>query len=241
MTYGNNKWGKHRVMAGDAQLARHLPPTGPATYAFVRRMLGLYGSVYLKPSHGTGGFGIFRISRRNGAYELRYRTVSRSFASFDKAFGAFARAKMNKRYLAQKDISLLRHRGRPFDVRVMLQRGARREWTVTGIVGRLAGPRKIVTNYHSGGKPMQVAELLASSMSRTEREVCVNRMKSLSLRIGKRMSRSFPRFRAFGIDLGLDRNRKPWIIEVNSKPDKSIFRALADKRMYRTIMRFAKR
>ncbi|OBG74226.1 hypothetical protein A9X05_26130 [Mycobacterium sp. E3298] len=34
---------------------------------------------------------------------------------------------------------------------------------------------------------------------------------------------------------------KPWIIEVNSRPDKSIFNALSDKRMYRKIVSYSRR
>ncbi|MBB6672400.1 YheC/YheD family protein [Cohnella nanjingensis] len=241
MQYGNNKWGKYRALRRDAALARHLPLTRMATNENIRRMLTKNDSVYLKPSHGTGGFGILKLSRRaGGGYDLQYGTKRRSFATLDRAYRAFLQAKQNKRYLVQTGISMLRHLGRPFDLRIMVQRDRASRWEVTGIVGRVAKPRMVVTNYHSGGKPMPVPDLLGPLMSKADQASYVDRLKRLSIRTSAHMSRYFPAYRAFGIDVAVDRKRKPWILEVNSRPDKYIFRALPDKTMFHRIMRYAK-
>jgi hypothetical protein len=105
-------------------------------------------------------------------------------------------------------------------------------------VGRLARPHKVVTNYHSGGRPMPVRELLASFLPKAEQVPYVDQLKALGLRISGHMSGIFPRFRAYGVDMGIDKGLKPWIIEVNTRPDKYIFNALSDKRMFRKIMRY---
>jgi glutathione synthase/RimK-type ligase-like ATP-grasp enzyme len=240
MVYCNNKLGKHRALLTNVKLARHLPPTSLASKVKVRGMLEKYRAVYLKPNKGTGGFGIFKLSRRVNGYRLQNGTSSRSFTTFDGAYSAFTKAMGRKTYLVQKGIPLLHYQGRPFDLRIMVQRSQQRKWEVTGIVGRLARPHKVVTNYHSGGRPMPVHELLAPFMTRTKQAPHINRMKELSLRISRHMSGIFPRFRAYGVDIGIDKELMPWIIEVNTRPDKYIFNALADKRMFRKIMRYAR-
>lgn len=240
MTYWNNKLGKFRALRTDSELARHLPPTRLASKALVNRMLVKYGSVYLKPSHGTGGFGIYKLSRRDKGYRLQKGTRSRSFGNFDGAFAAFAKAAGKKIYLVQKSIPLLRYKDRPFDLRIMVQRNPRGKWEVTGIVGRLASPHKIVTNYHSGGKPMPVRVLLSPFIPKAKQVPYMDRLETLCLRVCTHLNTFFPRFRAFGVDLGIDKKRMPWIIEVNTLPDKFIFNALDDKRMFRKIMRYAR-
>lgn len=238
--YGNNKMGKYRALLRNKALARHLPPTKLATLDNIRGMLQRYSSVYLKPSHGTGGSGIFKLSRTKEGYRLRSGTRSRTFGSLGGAFAAYNRAKAKKIYLVQMGIPLLSYKNRPFDLRIMVQRNPRRAWEATGIVGRLAKPHKIVTNYHSGGKPMPADVLLASAIPAGKRARYRAQLQTLGLRISRHMSGYFPGFRAYGVDVGIDKSLKPWIIEVNSRPDKSIFNALTDKRMYLKIVRYSR-
>jgi len=238
--FWNNKYGKHRIMMKKEELAKHLPPTATATKESVRRMAERHGSVYLKPILGTGGFGIFKLSLENGKFRLQNGTRSRLFGQYEKAYAAFVSSSQKKRYLVQKSIPLMRIKGRPFDLRIMVQRNSRHEWEVTGTVARLALPRKIVTNYHSGGKPMPLWDLLGSHVPKADRPGYEKRLNRLALQASSHVGAYFPRFRAYGVDVGIDEKLRPWIIEVNSKPDKSIFNALPDKQMYRKILRYGR-
>lgn len=238
--HGNNKLGKYRLMRKDRTASRHLPSTALATLQTVRDMLRRYSAVYIKPSHGTGGYGIFKLSRFKGGYQLRHGTRSRVYPTLEQAYAAFNKARANKTYLVQMGIPLLRYKRRPFDLRVMVQRNPKGAWEATGIVGRLARPNKIVTNYHNGGKPMPADTLLSSAVPSARRKGYKGRLEGLALRVSRHLSGYFPRFRAYGVDIGIDRSLKPWIIEVNSRPDRSIFNTLSDKRMYRKIMAYSR-
>jgi glutathione synthase/RimK-type ligase-like ATP-grasp enzyme len=102
MVYWNNKLGKYQALLTNTELARHLPLTNLVTKANVRGMLEKYRAVYLKPNHGTGGFGIFKLSRCDNGYRLQNGTHSRSFETFERAFATFEREKRKKIYLVQK-------------------------------------------------------------------------------------------------------------------------------------------
>ncbi|UKS29580.1 YheC/YheD family protein [Paenibacillus sp. HWE-109] len=238
MVYWNNKLGKYKALLTNEELTRNLPPTILATEANVERMLGKYRVVYLKPSNGTGGYGIFKLSRTEARYRLENGTRFRSFTTFKGTYVAFQKAKRKKAYLVQKGIPLLRYQGLPFDLRIMVQRNQQRKWVVTGIVGRVALPNKVVTNYHSGGRPMPVEKLLSPFMTKKEQLSYVESLKTLGVRISRHMSGIFPNFKSYGVDIGIDKEMKPWIIEVNTRPDKYIFNALSDKRMFRKIQRY---
>ncbi|SFB21972.1 YheC/D like ATP-grasp [Cohnella sp. OV330] len=239
--HGNNKMGKYKLMLKDRATARHLPPTAIASLKAVRTMLGRYAAVYIKPSHGTGGYGIFKMSRFKGGYQLRHGTRSRVYPKLEQAYAAFDKARANRIYLVQMGIPLLQYKRRPFDLRIMVQRNPRGAWEATGIVGRLAMANKIVTNYHNGGKPMPADALLSPAIPAAKRQGYKGRLEGLALRVSRHLSGYFPQFRAYGVDIGIDRSLKPWIIEVNSRPDRSIFNALSDKRMYRKIMAYSRR
>jgi glutathione synthase/RimK-type ligase-like ATP-grasp enzyme len=238
--YRNNKLGKYKALLTNEELALNLPPTIVATETNVAEMLEKYRVVYLKPSNGTGGYGIFKLSRTDTRYRLANGTRHRSFATLKGTYMAFQKAKRKKAYLVQKGIPLLRYQGLPFDLRIMVQRNRQRKWEVTGIVGRLALPNKVVTNYHSGGRPMPVGKLLSPFLLKKEQVSYIESLKALGIMISKHVSGIFPKFNSYGVDIGIDKEMKPWIIEVNTRPDKYIFNALSDKRMFRKIVRYEK-
>ncbi|QGQ94746.1 hypothetical protein EHS13_07550 [Paenibacillus psychroresistens] len=109
---------------------------------------------------------------------------------------------------------------------------------MTGVVGRLARPKKIVTNYHSGGTPLPLEGLLSSHIP-TNKTSYMNEIRDLGVHVSKHMGKYFSKYRSFGVDVAIDSSFKPWILEVNTRPDKHIFNALKDKSMYRKIVRFS--
>ncbi len=241
MVYANTKWGKYCYLNTGERWKPYLPQTQRANRAAVRSMLKRWGAVYLKPNNGTGGHGIMKLTRiGNGWYKLRSGYTTRTYRSFGGVYSALSSQAGRRSYLVQKAIPLLRYKKRPFDLRIMVQRNRKYGWDVTGVIGRLARPKKIVTNYHSGGTPMPAGKLLAPHISGKRRAGYVQELKHLGKGVSEYMSAQYPKFPAFGIDVAIDTNLKPWILEVNTKPDKSLFKTLKNKSMYRRILSYAR-
>ncbi|WP_342592416.1 YheC/YheD family protein [Cohnella thailandensis] len=235
-----SKWLKTKAILKDPAVRGLVPETRRMNEKSLREMLDRYKMVYIKPETGTYGNGVMRVEQGNGFYSYQADERKRVFTSFRSMYRSIVRDKRKRPYLVQKGIHLLKYKGRRFDIRVMVQRDSKRAWEMTAMIGRVAHPKKIVTNYHSGGKPTDVRKLLrpfasAEKLSRIEKA-----LSNAGYDAAKALSRTYPGLNMIGADIGLDTRLRPWIIELNTNPDPYIFRHLADKSISRKVLRYAR-
>lgn len=232
---------KTKLLVG-GKLAIHVPSTVPFSGTGLKEMLGKYGIVYVKPDTGSQGIGIMRVERMaKGRY--RYQIGLQRF-EFDTYAGMYrsVRRKMGERlHLIQQGVRVLRFEGRPFDFRVMVQKNAAGRWAVTGIAGRVAHPGKIVSNGSQGGTIYEAARLLGPAAGRAGAARTIGAMRRLALQAADRLGREYPAMNELGIDIAVDRELKPWILEVNTRPDPCPFVKLEDRTAIRRIVRYGRR
>ncbi|QDY82487.1 YheC/YheD family protein [Paenibacillus polymyxa] len=234
-----SKWNKTKLLLQHGGIKRFIPETRKYSKANVKSMLEKYGMVYVKPDLGTFGKGVMKVEKEAGQrFAYQYEEKRLEFKQLDALITSLSKHTGKKSYLIQKGIHLLRHQNRYFDIRVMVQRKAKGPWEATGIIGRLGHPRKIVTNYHSGGKPMAIEQLLKSHLPQSKQAELIKKLNELGITIATQLQKTYPNFRQIGVDIGLDRSFTPWIIEVNTKPDPYIFNQLTDKSMYRKVISY---
>lgn len=236
----NSKWTKTIALAGDRRISGYIPHTEKLRRNTLEEMLFRYGMVYVKPDVGTYGNGVMRVEKTEAGYQYQAGTRIRMFPDADSLYRDLMKAVKNRSYLVQQGIHLLKHKGRRFDIRVMVQKNLRNRWEATGIVGRVAHPRKIVTNFHNGGTLKPVPALLAAHMGHEERIRFTNSLMQLGVRVARRLEARFPGIKEVGLDIAVDRDRRAWILEVNTCPDPYIFKVLKDKSVMRKILRYAK-
>jgi glutathione synthase/RimK-type ligase-like ATP-grasp enzyme len=238
----HSKWAKTKALVRDPLLKPYVPETRPFSKKTLKKMLDRLKMVYIKPVRGTFGNGVIRIEKRNGR-SLRYAFQSGEqkyrYASYTPMFRGLASVKYRRPYLVQQGIELLRCAGRRFDLRLMVQKNPKLQWESTGLIGRLAQPRKIVTNYHSGGTPMAAKKLLISHIPAKQWREYLKALNKLGILTAAALERKFPRIKEIGIDFAVDAELKPWILEVNTLPDPYIFRKLPDPSVFRRIRRYA--
>lgn len=244
----SDKWSKTLVLLRDGKLRSCVPLTRMLTKDSLSSMLQLYGMVYVKPTRGSLGRGVMKAellsgggkgaSKRSYAYQLGKNR--RKFETYDAFYRSLLKDTQGESYLVQKGIRLLTHKGLPFDIRLMVQRAPRGGWEATGTVGRVAHPSKIVTNGSQGGSIYPTAYLLKPYTSPKARRELLERMERIGIDTVRSMYNAYPGIVEIGLDLALDRNLKPWILEVNTVPDPCPFALLPDQTMLRRIVRYGK-
>lgn len=262
----SSKWAKTKVILKNRPLAIYIPETRKYNLTALSEMLGTYGTVYIKPDRGTYGNGVMRAEQRTASlspssqhtyagdhgtapegaeteqkvmYVLRYGIEGEAFSTVEELHAALIPRMKERSYLIQQGIDLLRHEDRPFDLRVLTQKNLKGEWETTGMLGRIAAPQKIVTNYHNGGSVLSVHALFSEHMSPGERAATIQSLKSLGVKIAAQLETAYPGIKEIGLDIALDQHHDIWLLEVNTLPSIIAFKLVHDKSVYRRIHRYA--
>ncbi|WP_165842227.1 YheC/YheD family protein [Paenibacillus xerothermodurans] len=231
-----SKYKKGKPLMADRQLGRHVPKTSRFAPANLRRMLRAFPVLYVKPDGGTGGAGIIRVRRVNRSHSLiafdniRKKSVTRKVSVELRRF-MYPRQK----YIIQQGIPLATCNGRPFDIRVVLQR-PRKKWRLTWISAKVAPKRSsIVTNVARGAKDAKILETLRAADQPLPVPKILKELRHVSHQIAQKLGSRFP-IRIVGLDMAVDRKGKIWFIEANTQPNMHGLQQL-DPKQYRRYLR----
>lgn len=252
----SSKWAKTEVLLENEQISPYIPATSKYSWETLNQMLTKYPMVYIKPDSGTYGNGVMRVdvlkttvtsgnedsSTSDLKYKLSYETRTEIFSSLEKLHREIMSQIRNPNhlYLIQQGIHLLRSNNRPFDLRILTQHNLKHEWETTGIIGRVAAPNKIVTNYHNGGSVSELYPLLLPYMRPSEISAYEKKLFALGVHCGNQLQKRYPNLKEIGLDVAIDEELHPWILEVNTLP--AIFpfkRFIPNKKVYNRIRRYA--
>lgn len=222
---GRNRYGKvhiHQLLMGDVPLRIHLPETMEATPINIRAMMERHGELILKPNSGSIGQGVMLLKKtgnRNWQLELAGRDGKPEVHGIDlsKPLPGILREHIYaRRYLVQQRLPLATWEGRPFDIRVSVQRGYGGDWQITGMVGKVAAEKSYLTNVARGGMVMPLDRLLAKFPSLDPEEVREN-ISRFALLVARCLSGSLPRMADLGLDVGITEAGFPMFIECNGR------------------------
>ncbi|TXK72246.1 YheC/YheD family protein [Paenibacillus sp. N3.4] len=223
-----NKTEVFEALHKDSNLHGYLPESYLfKNYQMLKSMASRHQVLFLKPITGSLGKGIIRIRKESGeAYTCHFTNLSgarkQSFSSLTGVFQALAGKLKTQRYQLQQGLDLITSDSRPVDFRSLVQKGAQGQWSITSIVGRIAGTQHFVSNLARGGSLTTAGGALAkSSLAASTRVSVLGRLRKASLDIARGIEAQIPNhFGELGIDLAVDNSGKVWLLEVNSKPSK---------------------
>lgn len=230
---------KTMILERDTKIKTYIPKTAWYRDDRLYQMLDTFGMVFVKPDKGGGGVGIIRVKKVTNSLVECKSLKHHKIVSKEKVSSLIhTYLKPEKRYLIQQGIELAKVNGRPFDIRLMLQR-IDRKWKLTGMAAKLAAPGKIVTNFCKGGKPYTARDAV-SKVCPMEASKKMEELKKLAYRVAHVLSERYSGLKELGIDAGLDKNGNIWIFEVNTRPTYEMFRKLRNLQMYNNIRRIHK-
>ena len=210
----------------------------------LKRFIKQYPLVYLKPVDGSGGRGIVRITRgEDGNCELEGRNASRQIIAGSKLKihavpDRLASWGLASRYLIQQGIPLELADGRVHDFRLLIQKNGQGNWHVTGCAGRIGGGKSVTSNLHGGGEALAFHKLLHIRGLSADRIADIKQdMEHLAYLAAHQLEKKFGRLCELALDLAVGPDYRIWLLEVNPKPSREIFRLIEDHETYQLALR----
>lgn len=224
----------HRALAREKSLNGLLPPTLPYENArTLDEALERYGeSLFLKPSEGSKGCSVVAVSRETGGkWTLCGRTKdNRAFKAIvvdkDEALRRIDRWIGVRRYLVQPRLDLRSAADEPYDLRALVQKDERGRWTLTGIAARCGSTSSVTSNLHGGGRAAPPNDILIPLFGVEGAETILAELRSCCGIAARAIERHFGRFAELGLDFGVDRAGKLWLLEANGKPGRAAMACL---------------
>ncbi|HJV46415.1 MAG TPA: YheC/YheD family protein [Bacillota bacterium] len=216
-----SKYRIHQLLDQNADIQSHLPYTVLFSKKNLEMMMGRFQHLFIKPTSGSLGIGVIKIERKDAGWLIHSRK-NRTLKSSTKVYPALRKLIGKASYIIQKAIPLAKYKGKPFDIRVSVQRGAEGYWQVTGMVGKVAAKGMHVTNVAGGGKVIRCEELFAHAGLPVE--TTKKAISTLGVQIALHLGHKLSHLADIGLDIGVDGSGFPYFIEVNGRDLRYSFR-----------------
>jgi len=241
-----NKWSVYRTLLRDARFRDHLPQTRLyESSRDITAMLKRHPLLYLKPAGGTGGRGILSIRRAASGGTLivqgrdHYRRIIRPMRVRPERLAEKLKAwdLRGRKYLVQQGIRIRLPNGRVHDYRLLVQKDGQGEWSVTGCAVRIGPPGSVTSNLHGGGQAARLDAVLPGWLGNEEkaREVQES-IGRFGVEVAGYLEECYGPLCELALDLAIDRDGRFWLLEVNPKPARDVFRRAGEQEAYRLAL-----
>ncbi len=193
----------------------------------ILQMLGKYKTICMKPNGGSHGRGVIKLSHENGHFFVHGRNHdNRNFHvhlinenQFERWIQHFVK---DTRYIIQPYLELTTPQGYPFDIRILIQKNEHFAWTLTGAAVRVGPSHTITSNLHGGGKAYPLDPFLEKHFTASVQKIKKG-IQTIISHVPSFIEQNHGPLVELGLDIGIDRQANPWLLEVNSKPGRSVF------------------
>ncbi|UJF34717.1 YheC/YheD family endospore coat-associated protein [Paenibacillus hexagrammi] len=238
--YGlKGKWEVQQMLQQEAELSPYLPATAVFTDEYMLKdWLKERQQLFLKPQGGSQGKGAVHLQVVSDSDGMRSFIIhgrdSRNvplhvrFSDWTECMSYLHGLIGRRPYLVQKYLPLHTSDGTAYDIRCFVQKNRRGLWETVGMAARAGQPGSVTSNLHGGGKALEVLSFLSGQFGENRAGVLVDTLYKLSEIIPSTLESSHGRLAELGIDFGVDTSGQIWILEVNSKPGRTIFSRTGD-------------
>lgn len=250
-TYANStfakKWKITELLGADERVNKWIPETVNYSPARLRNMLGHHPLLYIKPGNGTGGRSILKVAAQGSRYQLQGRDKRMGKRVVQVSTASALEAWVNRwvkenrirdgNFMVQQGLNLSLIADRVTDVRLLIQKDGNGQWSVTGCGVRLGASGSSVSNLHGGGKAMRFTPFMSKTFGEEKAEEILRECHELAHQTALTLESHFGRMMEFGLDIGVDVDGRVWLIEVNPKPGREVFREMGDRETYAEAIR----
>ncbi|MWV44033.1 YheC/YheD family protein [Paenibacillus sp. HJL G12] len=227
--YFFNKWHLFEWLKKSKSTVHLVPQTRRLRgEAGLQKMLERYSCLYLKPESGKAGKGIMMLRYQKDKllpYRLKVQNTKNSTtykgANIQRLWARIRTETGLSPYIVQQGIELAVVDNRPFDLRVLLQKTEKGQWSVTGVGARMAGSKSITTHVPRGGSIEDPHKMLAIVFGADMAPGIMNRVKTTAIVIARQIEKASGHAHGeMSMDLGVDAAGSIWFFEANAKPMK---------------------
>ncbi|MDQ0220313.1 YheC/YheD family protein [Peribacillus cavernae] len=209
----------HKIKRGK-DFEQYLIPTDELTNTKkLTDMLGLYQKVIIKPASGHQGEGIVFIEKTGkGTYTIN-ESGQISTSNKEEMLNLVSQKMKEREYVVQRFLTFQMKSGQVYDFRLHVQKNGEGKWTITSIFPRIGPIGTITSNMGSGGYTGFFDEFLQKEYKNAWYDM-KRKLEQFSISFSNHFDNLYDdvSFDELGIDVGVDEDRKLWVIEVNWRP-----------------------
>lgn len=222
----------------DENVKQYLPETRLyQSFSDLVEMLSKHETLYMKPIKGLKGIGIFVIRKEdNGILLINNRKEKVLFHTIHQLNLFLDKLLLKKEYLIQQGVPTI-YKNKQFDFRLYFQKNYQQDWVCQGIIGRVAQEESIVTNLNhlahitTGEKTIRIIYKIKDLEAKKVMNDTITACKSLCEILDEKLGH----FGDVAIDVIIDHDFRPWILEVNNLYGKKSLHLLQENALLDTI------
>ncbi|MGG4265025.1 YheC/YheD family protein [Peribacillus simplex] len=229
------KWEVYQILKNHPLLQAFFPETFQVTTPkAITDHLELLDKVIIKPEFGSGGTGIYLLSKTEDGTLV---SMTKKGTKYDRPFNSTSQ--LNKwlhhllnryRYLCQPYLDLYNEKNEPFDLRILLQKNEKNQWMERGRGIRTGQKGGITSNLATGGEAISLDTFIKNNPETISIAV-EQKIQHILRTLPRETEAAFERLFELGIDLGIDKKGQIWIMDINSKPGRKIIQAIQPEAM----------
>ncbi|MFD2628883.1 YheC/YheD family protein [Oceanobacillus kapialis] len=194
-----------------------IPTLDISSYSEFLSALTVYNKLILKPRKGHKGQGIYLISYSDEKYVIT-ENDRETVVNLQQLEQFFIKNIHSKQYLFQKYIDSKTIFGHPFNCRVRLEKNGQGNWQVAIFLVRIGSYNKVVSNIAQGGSISKLTPFLKANYPRNWKEINSS-IQEVANTLPDKIEEIFNKQNtSMGLDLGIDKEGKIYLYEVNSAP-----------------------
>lgn len=235
-----NKWDVYNILK-NSNIAQYVPEAYLYNEGHISELLDKHRLLYIKPLYGFQGKSVYRVELTDNGdahislHSLAPRYICRKNEDMEEKLGELFGL---KKYMIQRGVRVSKLDHQYFDIRVLVQKSILGEWTVSTITSRVAYEHYFNTSICE--TIYEVTEILPRLFSSEKMNDIIHNLYEVSVRAAKEAEIHMGLLGELSVDFALDEQSNPWIIELNGKPQKDIYKDLqCFEHIYRKPLEYA--